>query len=414
MPQLYTTLLLGREHPTIEHRVSRPRDAAGTGSKALDKPHFTAWLESLRSDGVSLRYDGEAFLFAWPDGAPRYQDLARAETNWEQLFAKLPRGVKRPQAPTGEDLPDSACYYGEAPTTRSRVTAAIDGGMLGSHAAPSPVINAYPLAFLDTESTGLDVSRGDRLIELAVCRVDPGAIEGQWLTGLVNPDGRASHPDAQSVHKIHADELALAPRFPDLAGAISRALTGAVVVAYGASFDKELLEAEHRRAGLPMPTVTAWLDACELARKLLPGKARYSLTAIAKELGVTATAAHRAVADVKTLRQVWGALIALAPTMSLAELERAARPRSSGYSPSPIVAAHPAPVGKHAAQTANEVEAQSTVLALDEVDGWREEDAEFGSSLARQIRQYGNLSDRQWGAAVKLSKRYPGVDRGAA
>jgi DNA polymerase III epsilon subunit-like protein len=413
MPTTYSTILLGREYPTAEHRVGRPRDAAGTGSKALDKPHFTAWLESLRSDGVSLRYDGEAFLFAWPDGQPRYQDLARAETNWEQLFAKLPRGVKRPQATTGEDLPDASCYYGE-PASRARVSAAIDGGMLGSHAAPLPAINAQALAFLDTESTGLDVSRGDRLIELAVCRVDPGSVEGQWLTGLVNPDGRASHPDAQAVHKIHADELALAPRFPDLAGAISRALTGAVVVAYGASFDKELLEAEHRRAGLPMPTTTAWLDACELARRVLPGKARYSLSAIAKELGVTATAAHRAVADVKTLRQVWVALIALAPTMGLAEMERLARPRSSNYTPTPIVAAHTPPIGKHAAQTANEVEAQSTVLALDEVDGWRDEDAEFGSSLARQIRQYGNLSDRQWGAAVKLSKRYPGADRGAA
>lgn len=128
------------------------------------------------------------------------------------------------------------------------------------------------LVALDLETTGTDVC-GDRVVELAVIREEPGATH--CLATRINP-GAPIPPAATAVHGISDADVLDAPGMVTLIPAICEKFRGAhAVVGFNArAFDLPLLECEMRRAGHdgPMP----WdglplLDAMELHRWLIPG-----------------------------------------------------------------------------------------------------------------------------------------------
>jgi DNA polymerase-3 subunit epsilon len=117
-----------------------------------------------------------------------------------------------------------------------------------------------PLLGFDTETTGVDVDH-DRIVTAALVRRHAGGTDVRtWLIdpGVPIPEG------ASAIHGIsteHAREHGVAPRpaLDEIAGLIADAVrAGTPVVAYNASFDLCLLEAELRRHRLP--TVEDRLD----------------------------------------------------------------------------------------------------------------------------------------------------------
>jgi DNA polymerase III subunit epsilon len=116
------------------------------------------------------------------------------------------------------------------------------------------------------------------------------------------------HPGALAVHGITDAMLVGAPIFATLLPQIHSLLQDAVLVAHNARFDIGFLRHEWQLAGHTFPFL-AVADTLALAQ------ARYrfphnSLGAIASELGVTPTALHRAMADVRTTWQVWQRFVA--------------------------------------------------------------------------------------------------------
>lgn len=162
----------------------------------------------------------------------------------------------------------------------------------------SPLSEA-PLAYLDLEMTGLDAKR-DRVVEICVERVRGGAVEARLHT-LVRPEG--GEIGNVHVHGIDAAALAGAPTFAALADHVEELLTGAVLVAHGAAWDVAFVHAEMRRAGKGF-TVDFWLDTLQLSRRAF-GLAKHSLDALRAHFGLDAARAHRADADVRTLREVF-------------------------------------------------------------------------------------------------------------
>src|SRR5699024_9393809 len=99
-----------------------------------------------------------------------------------------------------------------------------------------------PYAVIDLETTGLSPKSGDRVIEVAVARVDAkGRIEDEFAT-LIHPDGADTGP--VFIHGISNDAVRDAPRFADIAGELLARLDGAVVVAHNATFEEHFLRAE--------------------------------------------------------------------------------------------------------------------------------------------------------------------------
>jgi DNA polymerase III epsilon subunit family exonuclease len=107
-------------------------------------------------------------------------------------------------------------------------------------------VSGTTVAVVDIETTGLHPG-ADRLIEVSVVRVEPGAAPSVALDTLVNPGRKVA---ATEIHGITDADVSDAPSFDDIAGDVARALSGAVVAGYNIYFDVRFLEDEFRRVKL--------------------------------------------------------------------------------------------------------------------------------------------------------------------
>jgi DNA polymerase-3 subunit epsilon len=166
---------------------------------------------------------------------------------------------------------------------------------------------------LDTETTGLEVAAGHRVIEI-------GAIEliGRRRTDRVfhcylNPE-RAIDEGALRVHGITNEFLADKPRFADVADAFLEFIRGAELLIHNAAFDVAMLDAELARLDPPrgrIADVATITDTLALARQRFPGQ-RNRLDDLLKRLDIDASQRqlHGALLDASLLAEVWLAMTA--------------------------------------------------------------------------------------------------------
>lgn len=164
-----------------------------------------------------------------------------------------------------------------------------------------------PLAFLDVETTGLNPEAGDRIVEIAIERVDPGALEERY-TEILDPE-RPIPPEARRVHSIRPAQTRRARAFASAAPGILDLLRDAVWVGHNLNFDIRFVRAECRRAGLRLEP--AWIvDTWPLSHRLcaIP---RHGLEAVANHLGHGGRNLHQALDDILTTRAVLASLVHL-------------------------------------------------------------------------------------------------------
>lgn len=102
-----------------------------------------------------------------------------------------------------------------------------------------------PLCIVDLETTGLSPGV-DRVVEIAVVRIDPGQLPRLVLDTLINPERPVT---ASEVHRITYKDVVDAPRFRDIAGHLVRAMYGCVLASYKIDFDLPFLQYELERLG---------------------------------------------------------------------------------------------------------------------------------------------------------------------
>jgi DNA polymerase-3 subunit epsilon len=161
--------------------------------------------------------------------------------------------------------------------------------------------------FLDTETTGLSATDGDRIIEIGCIEYDNRRPTGRTLHHYVNP-GRSSHPDAIRVHGITDAFLADKPPFAAVVDEVLDFLSGADLVIHNAAFDVGFLDAEFKRLDKPSTSRLAGkvTDSLLLAREMFPGKAN-SLDALCRRLEVDNShrERHGALLDAGLLAEVY-------------------------------------------------------------------------------------------------------------
>lgn len=140
---------------------------------------------------------------------------------------------------------------------------------------------------LDTETTGLEVAEGHRIIEVGAIEVLNRRITERRLHYYVNPE-RDSDEGALAVHGLAREFLADKPKFADIARELCEFVTGAEVIIHNAPFDIEFLDAEFARIGLPafLQHCARVTDSLKLARELHPGK-RNSLDALCERYAIS-------------------------------------------------------------------------------------------------------------------------------
>jgi DNA polymerase-3 subunit epsilon len=164
---------------------------------------------------------------------------------------------------------------------------------------------------LDTETTGLSIIQGHRIIEVACIEIVNRRLTGREFHRFLNPE-RNIDEGAERAHGIALADLRHQPRFADVAEDLLGFLAGAELVIHNAEFDVGFLEYElglmqHARPRLDMHCRI--LDTLSLARRLHPGQ-RNSLDALCKRYEVDASKrdVHGALIDAGLLARVYLAM----------------------------------------------------------------------------------------------------------
>jgi DNA polymerase-3 subunit epsilon len=161
--------------------------------------------------------------------------------------------------------------------------------------------------FLDTETTGLYASQGDRIIEIGCVELVNRKLTGNNLHFYVNP-GRDSHEEALKVHGITTEFLQDKPPFAHIAGDLLAYLKDAEVIIHNAAFDVGFLDVELALAqhDALRTHVLGIVDTLVMAKAMFPGK-RNSLDALCDRLGVdnSGRALHGALLDAELLADVY-------------------------------------------------------------------------------------------------------------
>src|SRR6202051_5324075 len=123
---------------------------------------------------------------------------------------------------------------------------------------------------LDTETTGLDPLRGDRLVEIGCVEIFNRMPTGQTFHRYINPE-RDMPAEAFAVHGLSAEFLATKPLFTEVVEEFLEFIGDAPLVIHNASFDISFINAELDRVKQQAIARERLVDTLLLARRKHPG-----------------------------------------------------------------------------------------------------------------------------------------------
>ncbi|HEY2395607.1 MAG TPA: DNA polymerase III subunit epsilon [Rudaea sp.] len=164
---------------------------------------------------------------------------------------------------------------------------------------------------LDTETTGLEVGKGHRLIEIGCIELLERRPTQRRFHRYLNPQ-RAIDEGARAVTGISDEFLLDKPLFAQVAAELLEFIGDAELIIHNAAFDLAFLDAELVLAGLPdcqLGGRQPVLDTLALAREKYPGQ-KNSLDALCRRLEVDNThrELHGALLDAELLADVYLAM----------------------------------------------------------------------------------------------------------
>ena len=161
--------------------------------------------------------------------------------------------------------------------------------------------------FLDTETTGIDVSTGHRIIELGATVVKDGMHTNEEFHQLLNPE-REVDPEASLIHGFRLEDLVNQPRFHEIADVFIDFIRGREVFMHNAAFDVRFIDSEFERAGRTerMASLCRVTDTMDLAKEIHKS-GQVSLDALCSKYAVDRTDRdkHGALLDSQLLAEVY-------------------------------------------------------------------------------------------------------------
>ena len=173
----------------------------------------------------------------------------------------------------------------------------------------------------DTETTGLNPSGGDEIIQIGAARVVNGRLLRQEsFEQLVDP-GRDIPAAGIPIHGITPDMVVGQPRIDEVLPAFHQFAQDTVLVAHNAAFDMKFLQLLEPRTGLRFQQPV--LDTLLLSAVVHPNQESHRLEAIAERFGITVLGRHTALGDAVVTAEVLLKLIPLLKDMGIVTLAQA-------------------------------------------------------------------------------------------
>lgn len=183
-------------------------------------------------------------------------------------------------------------------------------------------LNDLEYVVFDTETTGLRLSEGDKIVSISGVRIRRGHIQNADLFHtLVNP-GRPIPPESTRFHHIEDHMVADSPTIGKVYQQFIEFVGDSILVAHNAAFDKKCLENAAAESGLPMID-NPILDTLFLSYGIHEGLEGHSLDAITDRMGITIEGRHTSLGDARATARVFLGLISLLPGRGIRTLAEA-------------------------------------------------------------------------------------------
>ncbi len=179
---------------------------------------------------------------------------------------------------------------------------------------------------LDTETTGLNVEEGHRILEIGCVEILGRRLTQRKYHQYINPE-REIDAGALEVHGITREVLQDKPTFAEVWESFLEFIQGAELIIHNAPFDVAFIDNEMRLLSKAPGQLTDYctiVDSLELARRKHPGQ-KNSLDALCKRYSIDSSRreVHGALLDAELLADVYFLLTGGQVTLGLGEESQA-------------------------------------------------------------------------------------------
>ncbi len=197
------------------------------------------------------------------------------------------------------------------------------------HAMDERPLEALAYTVFDTETTGMNPSGGDEIIQLGAVRIVNGRLKpGEQIDQLIDPQ-RNIPASTIPVHGITPDMVQGQPTILEVLPNFHAFARGTVLVAHNAAFDMRLLELKQDALGQVFDQPV--LDTLLLSAVVNPEQSSHRLDAIAERFGIEVKGRHTAMGDALVTAQVFLKLLPLLQAKGIRTLGEAREASQKTY-----------------------------------------------------------------------------------
>ena len=181
----------------------------------------------------------------------------------------------------------------------------------------------------DTETTGLNPSGGDAILQLGAARIVNGKLLRQEVFEQLVDPGRDIPAETIPIHGIHPHMVAGQPRIGAVLPAFYAFAQDTVLVAHNAAFDMRFLQLQEEATGIVFRQPV--LDTLLLSAVVHPHQDSHRLEAIAERFHVAVHGRHTALGDALVTAEIWLRLMPLLAQQGVHTLRQAREAAQKTY-----------------------------------------------------------------------------------
>jgi len=250
---------------------------------------------------------------------------------WFQRVRVSHRAIFRTMLPAAEaptDLPRAivAAEEGDRPEFYDFNIFSWSGA---SHELDDRPLTELSYTVFDTETTGLQPSQGDEIIQIGATRiVNRRLLRHECFDQLIDPRRPLSQQSIE-VHGITRELLVGQPTIDTVLPQFQTFCADTVLVGHNAAFDMRFLQLKEKQTGVRFDQPV--LDTLLLSAVLHPNQNSHRLEAIAERLGVSVFGRHTALGDAMVTGEVFLKMLPLLAEMGVTTLRQAREASEKTY-----------------------------------------------------------------------------------
>jgi len=181
----------------------------------------------------------------------------------------------------------------------------------------------------DTETTGLEPSKGDEIIQIGAARiVNNRLLRQETFDQIVDPEIPLK-PESIPIHGITEDMVRGKPNIDVILPAFHEFCEDTVLIAHNAAFDMRFLQLKEERTGIRFTQPV--LDTLLLSAVVHPNQESHKLDVILERLGITIGTRHNALEDALATGEVFLKLVKLLEDKGIVTVRQALEAAEKTY-----------------------------------------------------------------------------------